>query len=105
MFCPDCGSILIPKEKNGKKVLACSSCPYTKDPQGEVVEIREKVSDGKKIEVREEEESLLPKVRTDCKKCENDVAYYWTRQTRSADEPETRFFKCTKCKYTWREYS
>ncbi|RJQ19012.1 hypothetical protein C4580_05525, partial [Candidatus Woesearchaeota archaeon] len=21
-----------------------------------------------------------------------------------ADEPATRFFKCTKCKHTWREY-
>ncbi|MEK6933005.1 MAG: transcription factor S, partial [Nanoarchaeota archaeon] len=27
-----------------------------------------------------------------------------TSQTRAADEAETRFFKCTKCKHTIREY-
>ena len=40
-----------------------------------------------------------------CEKCGNKAAYYWTQQTRGADEPETRFFKCTKCEYTWREYA
>jgi DNA-directed RNA polymerase subunit M len=33
------------------------------------------------------------------------MAYFWTQQTRGADEPETRFFKCTKCSHTWREYA
>ncbi|MEM4865380.1 MAG: hypothetical protein QXY09_02690 [Acidilobaceae archaeon] len=26
-------------------------------------------------------------------------------QTRAADEPPTRFYRCTKCGYTWREYA
>ncbi|RLG10996.1 MAG: transcription factor S, partial [Thaumarchaeota archaeon] len=39
-----------------------------------------------------------------CPKCGNREAYYWAVQTRSADEPMTRFFRCTKCGYTWREY-
>ena len=26
-------------------------------------------------------------------------------QTRSADEPTTRFYRCQKCKFTWREYT
>ncbi len=105
MFCPDCGSILLPKEKNKKKILACTSCKYSKDLEGETIEIKEKIKEGKKVEVMEKENEFLPKVRSDCKKCENNIAFYWTRQTRSADEPETRFFKCTKCNYTWREYS
>ena len=46
-----------------------------------------------------------PRVEADCAKCDNKEAFYWTRQTRGADEPETRFFKCTKCNHTWREYS
>ena len=45
-----------------------------------------------------------PKIKTKCEKCGHKVAYYWTQQTRAADEPETRFFKCEKCEYTWREY-
>ena len=43
-------------------------------------------------------------MKYDCKKCENTEAYFWTLQTRSADEPETRFFKCTKCSTVHREY-
>ncbi len=46
----------------------------------------------------------LPVMKKDCKKCNNNKAYYWLIQTRSADEPPTQFFKCTACKYTWREY-
>ena len=46
----------------------------------------------------------LPKTRKECKKCKNNEAYYWLIQTRSGDEPPTQFFKCTKCKHTWREY-
>ncbi|MCK4973458.1 MAG: transcription factor S, partial [Candidatus Heimdallarchaeota archaeon] len=28
----------------------------------------------------------------------------WMVQTRSADESPTRFFRCTACGETWREY-
>ncbi|PIO07920.1 transcription factor S, partial [Candidatus Pacearchaeota archaeon CG10_big_fil_rev_8_21_14_0_10_35_219] len=31
-------------------------------------------------------------------------AYFWTMQTRAADESETKFYRCTKCDHTWREY-
>ncbi|MEM0290915.1 MAG: transcription factor S, partial [Thermoplasmata archaeon] len=31
-------------------------------------------------------------------------AYWMLKQTRAADEPETRFYICTKCGYRWREY-
>jgi DNA-directed RNA polymerase subunit M len=26
------------------------------------------------------------------------------RQLRAADESEVRFFRCTECKHTWRQY-
>jgi len=104
MFCPECGSILQPKEKSGKKVLFCT-CGFNKEPEKDSqTEIKEKVDAAKKIEVIENVE-IHPKIRTKCEKCGNDAAYYWTQQTRGADEPETRFFKCTKCNYTWREYA
>ena len=104
MFCPQCGSILRPKDKGGKKILYCS-CGFTKDLGDEkTTEIKERVSGGKKIEVLEAIETH-PKIKSNCEKCGNKIAYYWTQQTRGADEPETRFFKCTKCSYTWREYA
>ncbi len=103
MFCPNCGSILRPKEKAGKRTLFCS-CGFSKAPEEETAELREKVKGVKKIEVVEQVE-LHPKIKINCGKCNNNTAYYWTQQTRGADEPETRFFKCTKCNHTWREYA
>ncbi|MBI4980428.1 transcription factor S [Candidatus Woesearchaeota archaeon] len=103
MFCPKCGSLLRPKDKGGKTVLFCT-CGFTKSIEGESTEITEKVDAGKKIEVMENLETH-PKIKTTCEKCGNNLAYYWTQQTRGADEPETRFFRCTKCRFTWREYS
>ena len=102
MFCPQCGSILRPKDKGGKKVMYCS-CGFSKIPEG-ATEIKETIASGKKIEVLENIETN-PKIKSNCEKCGNKIAYYWTQQTRGADEPETRFFRCTKCEYTWREYS
>ncbi len=103
MFCPKCGSILRPRERAGKRVLYCG-CGFTKAQDKETVEIKEVTQSARKIEVVENIETN-PKVKTTCEKCGNKVAYYWTRQTRGADEPETRFFKCTQCSYTWREYA
>ncbi len=39
-----------------------------------------------------------------CPVCERDVeAYFELRQMRSADEPETKIFRCSVCKHVWRE--
>ena len=105
MFCPKCGSILLPKKEGNKKILACS-CGY-KGNTADVTKITESVAKkGKDVEVIDKEKpNIFPKTKAECEKCGNKVAYYWTQQTRGADEPETRFFKCTKCNYTWREYS
>jgi len=57
-----------------------------------------------KIEVIDKKIEILPKVEQECPKCKNAHAYFWLLQTRSADEAETTFYKCTKCNYTWRTY-
>lgn len=38
-----------------------------------------------------------------CQKCSNTKAYFKEFQTRSADEPMTQFFRCTKCGHEWKE--
>lgn len=96
MFCPKCSNLLMPKD--GK--MKCS-CGY--------VEQGGKISDRKKsvkeiAVVEEKSMEVLPKIKYDCKKCKSNEAYFWTLQTRSSDEPETRFFKCTKCSNVSREY-
>ncbi|MFC1801348.1 transcription factor S [Nanoarchaeota archaeon] len=101
MFCPKCGSILRPIEKKKKRVLGCS-CGYVAE-KGQTFEVKEKVKQKKDIEVVEEVETK-PIVTAKCSECDNNKAYFWTLQTRAADEPETQFFKCTKCGHQWREY-
>lgn len=39
-----------------------------------------------------------------CPKCRHSGAYYLLKQTRSADEPETKFYTCEACGHRWREY-
>lgn len=39
-----------------------------------------------------------------CPKCHHQGAYYLLKQTRSADEPETKFYTCEACGHRWREY-
>jgi DNA-directed RNA polymerase subunit M len=46
----------------------------------------------------------LPTTNAICPSCGNREAYWWLRQLRAADESEVRFFRCTKCGKTWREY-
>ncbi|KIM55263.1 hypothetical protein SCLCIDRAFT_1221303 [Scleroderma citrinum Foug A] len=38
-----------------------------------------------------------------CDKCNNRRAFFYQLQIRSADEPMTTFYRCTKCHYQWRE--
>ena len=45
-----------------------------------------------------------PTAAVRCEECENDRAWYTIKQTASADEPPTRFFKCTECGSRWRDY-
>jgi transcription factor S len=98
-FCPKCGAVLIQKRKN----YGCARCEYsTKDKLK--IKTSEKIEEKNKIAVVKKEMNTLPIVVEKCKKCGNDKAYFWTIQTRAGDEAETKFFKCTKCDNTWREY-
>jgi DNA-directed RNA polymerase subunit M len=98
-FCPKCGAVLIQKRKN----YGCARCEYSTK---EKLKLRtsEKIEEKNKVAVIKKEINMLPVVVEKCKQCGNDKAYFWTIQTRAGDEAETKFFKCTKCDHTWREY-
>ena len=116
-FCPKCGSRLEPKKsKNGKDaflILACPKCGYKKPEAGEKVEpkVGSKVIQHNPqqfvavISKEEQKLNILPTVRIECPRCGNNTAYVWQVQTRGADESSTQFLRCTKCNYTFREYS
>jgi DNA-directed RNA polymerase subunit M len=100
IFCPKCGSILVQKTKN----FGCPRCGYASKEKMKL-EVREKLDEGQKIDViKDKDVDILPRVPAICKKCGHTEAHFWTSQTRAADEAETKFFRCTKCRHTWREY-
>lgn len=100
-FCKKCGGILI---KSGER-YKCVRCGYSTKEKIKI-EATEKVGEKKKIGViKEKDTDVFPKVEALCPKCGHREAYFWTAQTRASDEAETRFFRCTKCHHTWREYT
>ncbi|MFC7045049.1 transcription factor S [Halobacteriaceae archaeon GCM10025711] len=99
-FCDECGSLM--KADDG--LWVCSSCGnrQPKDPDANYV-ITEDQEVSEIIETGAGEDSGLPTTDVNCPNCENDTAYWYMQQIRSADESETRFFVCTECEHKWRE--
>jgi DNA-directed RNA polymerase subunit M len=100
MFCPKCGSILVQKTKR----YGCPKCNYSSKDKVKI-ESTEKMKEKKEIGVlREKDTNVWPVTAATCPKCGHEEAFFWSAQMRAGDEAETRFFRCTKCKHTWREY-
>lgn len=100
MFCPKCGSLLYPKGKE----MVCKRCGFKKGKDSSTDRII--VSKRRDLDsaIIETDMELLPKTNVICPKCGHNEAYWILRQTRAADEPETRIYTCTKCGHRWREY-
>lgn len=64
----------------------------------------EKIGRKEGIAVIKQKEDIYPVVEMKCPECKNKKCFFWTQQTRAADESETKFFKCVKCNHTWRVY-
>ncbi|MCJ7479098.1 MAG: transcription factor S [Candidatus Nanohaloarchaeota archaeon QJJ-7] len=103
-YCDECGGIIVPEKKGDDTSFKCRSCGKEYEEEGEELVIREENEDEKKhINVGGEDENR-PITDEECEECGNEKAYWWTEQTRSADEPPTRFYRCTECSHTWRVY-
>jgi len=99
-FCEKCGGVIIVE---GDKVV-CGSCGHRLKKKVKI-EVSQKLGEKKEISViKEGEESAYPIVEIKCPKCNEKKAYFWTTQTRASDESETKFYRCVKCKHTWRVY-
>lgn len=98
-FCEKCGALTIVKE--GKPM--CPSCGH-KLKRRPSIKSSQKVEKKEDIVVVKKEENPNPIVDMKCQKCKNKKCYFWSLQTRAADESETKFYKCTKCGHTWRDY-
>jgi DNA-directed RNA polymerase subunit M len=106
-FCPKCKTLLIPRRNEEGTHLVCRNCGYKKEASSlpyKIVKSRREHSKTSLSIVEGENENLMPKTKAECPACGGTEAYWWFVQTRRADEAPTRFYKCVKCGYTWREY-
>ena len=113
-FCPRCGKRLVTKKQKEKMAVVwyCPKCGFEKvEGRGKLV-VPLVVKEPKPFQesiavIGKEEQKLrtLPTVRIECPKCGNNLAFAWQVQTRGSDESSTQFFRCTKCNFTFREYT
>lgn len=99
-FCPKCGAMLIQKGKSS----GCSRCTYRTKGKADLKVKEELKSESAVSVIKDKDVDVLPTVEENCPKCKHKEAHFWTMQTRSGDESETKFYRCKKCKHTWREY-
>ncbi|BBE41562.1 Transcription factor S [Conexivisphaera calida] len=103
--------MLLKQVKTGKEkkvIWSCPNCGYTVEAGKEKMSVQTEETKETALQVLDSDIANLktmPTVEIECPKCGNDKAYWWLVQTRSGDEPPTIFYRCTKCGYTWRQYS
>ena len=110
-LCPICGTPLERHREKDKIVRVCPVCGYRKE---EDQQSTRSISGGITFEPKDTPESdIIEEKRqwgtlseiTSCPKCGHSPVYCNFLQTRAADEPPVRLYKCPKCGYSWREYS
>jgi transcription factor S len=101
-FCPNC-EVKLKKDESG---FQCTKCGYVENKETKPTKSIVKESESQfNVLAENEGEETLPTIKIECEKCGNDEAVWWMLQTRSADEPTTQFYRCSKCRYTWRNYA
>jgi len=120
-FCPICGSIF-PVRTGGSSDNECQVCrtPVVRNAGSEDSDILERVSYVVHFNDRNVYSKLKnlsgdskkgkptadgPLVTRDCRQCGHNKMSYMTLQLRSADEGQTVFFTCPKCKFKESENS
>jgi DNA-directed RNA polymerase subunit M len=101
MFCPKCKSIMKPDKGIFKCRNPACNCEVTKT--GEPVCFTTSGKE-KEMAVYDGNPPTLPRTRIECPKCGHLEAFWVLRQTRAADEPETKIYRCVSCSHSWREY-
>lgn len=82
-------------------IFLCKKCGFEQKKVARDIILTK--SSKKEVPILEHTVDILPKIKTACPKCRHNEAFWVLRQMRGSDEPETRFFTCTKCGFRWRE--
>src|SRR2546427_158911 len=93
-----------PAPARRKRAPACTTGPPTRARNPRTTRKKNAQKPPAETLVLDEITETLPKTRVECPKCGHYEAYWVMRQTRAADEPTTRIYRCVKCQHTWREY-
>ena len=99
-FCGNCGSILPQVSVFSDKVV-CYCCKDVSDMrEGSVMEYRIIFNQRQEFKESEKDKEAAegPVIERVCSKCGFDKMSYATLQLRSADEGQTVFFTCVRCK-------
>ncbi|ODV92929.1 hypothetical protein CANCADRAFT_95448 [Tortispora caseinolytica NRRL Y-17796] len=105
-FCPRCMNSCCVAESESGVQFACLTCPY-RCPIGP----RTVISERKMLKSKEVDDILggasawdnVDQTSAHCDACDNNKAYFFQLQIRSADEPMTTFLRCTNCGKQWKE--
>lgn len=103
MFCPECGTLMVPEGG----VLRCPrpDCGHERGvTKADSSTVTSKAKEKTDILVLDEVTQTLPRTRAECSDCGAEEAFWVMRQTRAADEPPTRIYRCVECGHTWREF-
>jgi len=110
-FCPACGTLLPSLPAHGN--VFCLACKHEIPIESfaslrtsyEVVFNKREAKSRKKRKAGEEDEVDGPVVERKCIKCGHERMSYAALQLRSADEGQTVFFTCLRCKFKESENS
>jgi DNA-directed RNA polymerase subunit M len=103
-FCPKCGTLMLPKKEAEGAKYSCA-CGYSEIAGDTKITSATKEKIIEEVKTPSEDDVTLPTCEMTCEECGHTTCFFWDIQTRASDEPPTRFYRCVKCKYTWREYS
>ncbi|XP_044117385.1 DNA-directed RNA polymerase I subunit RPA12 [Neovison vison] len=108
-FCPDCGSVLpLPGAQDTVTCVRCAFRVPVRDFEGKVVHSCVAFSQpgtAAPAPADEGPEFQGPVVDRRCPRCGHEGMAYHTRQMRSADEGQTVFYTCTRCRFQEKEDS
>jgi len=113
-FCLDCGDLLDFEiiNNNSVKCQKCGGETKLDNIKNHYIETYDKYESSKiwmnklknkEDKLREEQKNERTIIDEKCPKCGNGQMYYYSMQTRSADEGSTIFYECVKCHYKYNQ--
>ncbi len=112
-FCDECGGMLVSEKKDGDAVMKCRNCGEIQEVEGGEMKVTEEKEedpmDRLNVSSSDDEAVTRPTTQKECPSCSENSDdekehEWWMEQTRSSDEPPTRFYECRECGNVHKEY-